>query len=91
MWLTFATIVLYNRKDNIRVVRNEIMQFLTYTKNRSCENMPDIKGKRLGVMVYFKPETYRALEDSRNPHISSSAYCAMIIDEVINGNKRQED
>ena len=52
--------------------------------------MPTIQGNKFGIMVYFTPETYRAINDSRNPYISNSAYCAMIIDEVVNGNKRQE-
>lgn len=45
--------------------------------------MPTYKGNRVGVTVYLTPETFRALEDSRNPHISTSAYCAMILDEVV--------
>jgi len=45
--------------------------------------MPVITPNRIGITVYLTPETYRALEDSRNPHISTSAYCAMILDEVV--------
>jgi hypothetical protein len=45
--------------------------------------MPTIKKNRIGVMVYLMPDTYRALEDIRNPHVSTSAHCAMILDEVV--------
>lgn len=44
--------------------------------------MPQTKGNRIGIMVYLLPDTFRALEDMRNPHMSSSAHCAMILDEV---------
>lgn len=45
--------------------------------------MPHMQGKKVGVMVYMRPETFRAVEDMRNPYISSSAYCAMLIEEVV--------
>lgn len=44
--------------------------------------MPEMKGNRIGIMVYLLPDTYRALQDMRNPHLSASAHCAMILDEV---------
>jgi hypothetical protein len=49
--------------------------------------MPHIKPNRIGVTVYLTPETYRALEDMRNPYISTSAHCAMILDEVVGMSK----
>jgi hypothetical protein len=45
--------------------------------------MPTYKGNRIGVTVYLTPETFRSIEDSRNPYISSSAYCAMLLDELV--------
>ena len=53
--------------------------------------MAKTTANKITVTVHLNPETYRAMNDRRNPYISSSAFCAMIIDEVINGNKRQED
>lgn len=50
--------------------------------------MATAKGNRIGVTVYLTPETFRALEDSRNPYVSSSAYCAMILDEVAGTQKQ---
>lgn len=44
--------------------------------------MPSMTKNRVGVMVYLTPETYRKLEDARNPYISSSAHYAMILEEV---------
>lgn len=48
--------------------------------------MPDVKGNRVGVKVYLRPETFEKLEGSRNPYMSSSAFCAMIIEEVLAAN-----
>jgi len=52
--------------------------------------MPKTTGNKIVVAVHMDPETYRAMNDRRNPYISTSAFCAMIIDEVVNSNKKQE-
>ena len=44
--------------------------------------MPTYRGNRVGVTVYLTPETFRMLEDMRNLYVSSSAHCAMILEEV---------
>lgn len=48
--------------------------------------MPQVKKNRVGVMVYLMPDTYTALEKCRNPHVSTSAHLAMILDEVVGMN-----
>lgn len=45
--------------------------------------MPRMKGNKVGVFMYLTPEAYRELENMRNPYISTSAHCAMIIEEVL--------
>lgn len=45
--------------------------------------MPRMKGNKIGIFVYLDPETYRRLQDSRNPQTSTSSYGAMIIDEAM--------
>jgi hypothetical protein len=52
--------------------------------------MSKSSGNRITVTIHMDPETYRAMNDYRNPYISTSAFCAMIIEEVVSGNKRQE-
>lgn len=46
--------------------------------------MAFMKGSRIGVTIYLTPETYRALEDIKSPYLSTSAHCAMILDEAAN-------
>lgn len=45
--------------------------------------MPIVKKNRIGVTVYLTPETYRTIEDMRNPYVSTSAHCAMLLEEVV--------
>jgi hypothetical protein len=44
--------------------------------------MPIAKGNKIGVTVFLNPETYRRMEESRNPYVSKSAFCAMALEEV---------
>lgn len=45
--------------------------------------MPLKQGNRLGVMVYLTPETYEAMEKVRGKSLSASALCAMVLEEIL--------
>lgn len=45
--------------------------------------MPLVKGNRISVTMYLLPETFEAIESSRDKHISSSAYCASLLDGLV--------
>ena len=45
--------------------------------------MPTIKPNRVGVVVYFKPEVYYAIEALRNPQMPKSTFCATVIEEAL--------
>jgi hypothetical protein len=37
---------------------------------------------KIGITVYLEPETYRRIEEARNPRLSKSCFCALVLDEV---------
>lgn len=45
--------------------------------------MPYADTNKLRVTMYLDPDTFRAMDDMRNPNVSRSAFCAMVIEEVL--------
>jgi hypothetical protein len=38
---------------------------------------------KIGMYVYLDPDTYRIIEDMRNPAVPKSTFCSMILEEAI--------
>lgn len=42
-----------------------------------------MKDNKVAVTMYLDPDTFRALDDMRNPKVPRSVFCATIITEVL--------
>ena len=49
-----------------------------------------MKRNKVAVTMYLDPETFRAIDEKRNPKVSKSMFCATIITEVL-GTKTPEN
>ena len=45
--------------------------------------MPYLNKNKVAVTMYLDPDTFRAIDDMRNPKVSRSVFCATIITEVL--------
>jgi hypothetical protein len=52
--------------------------------------MPYMKRNKVAVTMYLDPDTFRAIDDMRNPKVSKSVFCATIITEAL-GTKTPEN
>lgn len=43
------------------------------------------KGNKIEIITYVTPETFRAIEETRRPNVSRSAFCAMALEELFTG------
>lgn len=44
--------------------------------------MPVTTKNKIGISLFVSPDTFRAIEESRSPSISRSAFCAMALEEI---------
>jgi hypothetical protein len=59
------------------------MENLNEETDSRGKEMPQFGKNVIGITVYFNPEQYRKLNDSRNPKISQSEYLRGVIEKSL--------
>jgi hypothetical protein len=50
---------------------------------RGDKIMPYLNKNKVAVIMYLDPDTFRAMDDMRNPKVSRSMFCATIVTGVL--------